>query len=46
MNLQMGNTQRQGLARRTNEAALDATFEIQTYVAKTAMPAPPPAGGQ
>jgi type IV pilus assembly protein PilO len=45
MNLQVGPTQRQTVTRRTSESALDASFEIQTYVAKTAAP-PLSAGGQ
>jgi type IV pilus assembly protein PilO len=38
MNLQLNPTTRSSVIRRTTEAALDATFEIQTYVAKTAAP--------
>lgn len=47
MNLQVTPTQRQAqlLQVRKGESALDATFEIQTYVAKTAAP-PLPAGAQ
>lgn len=45
MNLQLGPTVRQGQQRRGSESALDATFEIQTYVAKTPLPSPTPVGG-
>lgn len=43
MNLQLNPTTRSSVTRRSTEAALDASFEIQTYVAKTA--APPVAAG-
>lgn len=49
MNLNMGPSTRQNQRPRANEQALDATFEIQTYVARTARiaaPATPPSGGQ
>jgi type IV pilus assembly protein PilO len=46
MNVQLTPTQRQTVVRRTSEAALDASFEIQTYVAKTAAPVLPTTGGQ
>ena len=45
MNLQLNPTARASLTRRASESALDASFEIQTYVAKNAMPAPAPAAG-
>ena len=38
MNLQLNPTTRSSVTRRSTEAALDASFEIQTYVAKTAVP--------
>lgn len=45
MNLQLNPTARTSLTRRASESALDASFEIQTYVAKTPAPATT-AGGQ
>lgn len=39
MNLTLFPTVRESKANRPKESALDATFEIQTYVAKTAAPA-------
>ena len=44
MNLALNPSATTGPRVRANEQLLTATFEIQTYVAKTAMPAP--AGGQ
>jgi type IV pilus assembly protein PilO len=44
MNVQLNPTSRSSVQRRTTESALDASFEIQTYVAKTAPPAVPAAG--
>jgi type IV pilus assembly protein PilO len=44
MNLQLSPTARSSVTRRSTEAALDANFEIQTYVAKTAAPAVVAAG--
>jgi type IV pilus assembly protein PilO len=45
MNLQLNPTTRTSVTRRTSESALDASFEIQTYVAKTAPPTVAPATG-
>jgi type IV pilus assembly protein PilO len=44
MNLQLSPTARTSVTRRSTESALDANFEIQTYVAKTAAPPIAPAG--
>lgn len=44
MNLQLSPTARSSVTRRSTEAALDANFEIQTYVAKTAAPTVAAAG--
>ena len=50
MNLTLRLSNRPGMKARPNEALLDAAFEIQTYVLKTApaggAPGAPPAGGQ
>jgi type IV pilus assembly protein PilO len=47
MNLQLRAASRPGVKPRPNEMLLDASFEIQTYVLKTApRPAAPSAGGQ
>jgi type IV pilus assembly protein PilO len=46
MNLNVVPSGRANLRVRSGERLLDASFEIQTYVAKTAPPAPPTGAGQ